>query len=74
MTGPLRRHAIRDWVRELDRDAERAVRDAERHATTYGPCDTCKVDVGEDGIHAWSCTKVPTSRRANRGRAPTDDG
>lgn len=68
--SPTRAGASAAWVRDLDRDALEEKRRAERLALTYGHCNVCNVDVGEDGMHAWCCTAVPTSRRANHGRAP----
>lgn len=65
--GPAER-AARD--RAEAREEREEVARAARLAASYGPCATCKVDVGADGVHAWSCTAVATERRANRGRQP----
>lgn len=62
----------RQSLASLDAEERDADRRAARLAATYGPCATCKVDVGADGIHAWRCTAVPTERRANRGWASCD--
>lgn len=56
------------WARAQDAEVERERLSAIRLAATYGPCAVCSVDVGEDGIHAATCTAVPTYRRANSGR------
>jgi hypothetical protein len=69
--GPAER-AARDRAEASETAAER--RRADRYAASFGPCSTCKVDVGADGVHRWSCTTVSTERRANRGRAPKCTG
>ncbi len=53
---------------EVDREDRDAADRAARLAATYGHCGTCATFVSADGVHAWNCTAVPTSRRANDGR------
>lgn len=66
--GPAER-AARDRAEASETAAEK--RRADRYAASFGPCATCLVDVGADGLHAVTCTAVPTERRENHGRVCT---
>ncbi len=54
----------------IEEEREQARRDL-RAASLLGLCSYCGVNVTPDGLHAWSCVRVPTSRRENHGREPT---
>lgn len=65
--GPAQRAAReRAEAREEREEARRAL----RAASMLGVCSYCGVNVTPDGFHAWNCVRVPTERRANRGRQP----